>query len=168
MGMSVENWRAVVGFEGLYEVSDLGHVRSLNRIVNSFPGLTRVAQGRLMRLQPRRSGHLCVGLCRDGRRRLVNVHRLVLEAFVGPCPDGMECCHNDGDATNNRVENLRWDTRSENFLDRGRHGTHHNTRKTECPEGHPYNDFRQGKRRCKICSNAQQRARDARKRAAKR
>jgi len=47
----------------------------------------------------------------------------VLESFVGPCPEGMECCHNDGNPSNNFVENLRWDTRSNNQKDRESHGT---------------------------------------------
>lgn len=51
------------------------------------------------------------------------VHRLVLTAFVGTCPEGMECCHNDGNPSNNRVENLRWDTHAENQRDRNKHGT---------------------------------------------
>ena len=53
-----------------------------------------------------------------------NVHRLVLTAFVGPCPEGMECCHSDGDHRNNRLDNLRWDTHSSNELDKLKHGTH--------------------------------------------
>lgn len=72
----------------------------------------------------------------DGRRRVqvplqVNgknlmpfVHRLVLEAFVGPCPLGMEGCHNDGNPSNNHVSNLRWDTPKNNSDDKKRHGTH--------------------------------------------
>lgn len=66
-------------------------------------------------------GHLAVKLrCCD---RAVNclVHRLILEAFKGPCPEGLECCHNDGDAGNNRLENLRWDTRESNLADKARH-----------------------------------------------
>jgi hypothetical protein len=51
------------------------------------------------------------------------VDRLVLEAFAGPCPEGLECCHNDGDPANNRLENLRWDTRKANVEDSRRHGT---------------------------------------------
>jgi hypothetical protein len=51
------------------------------------------------------------------------IHRLVLEAFVGPCPNGFEACHNDGDRQNNRLENLRWDTRSGNHSDKEQHGT---------------------------------------------
>ena len=60
----------------------------------------------------------------NGKQRLFQVHRLVLSLFVGPCPEGMECCHNDGDRTNNRVENLRWDTHRNNIADKRRHGTH--------------------------------------------
>lgn len=52
------------------------------------------------------------------------VHQLVLEAFVGLCPDGMEACHNDGNPENNDLHNLRWDTRSENTKDAVKHGTH--------------------------------------------
>lgn len=52
-----------------------------------------------------------------------SVHRLVLLAFVGPCPDGLQACHNDGDRENNRPDNLRWDTPSSNYADRDRHGT---------------------------------------------
>lgn len=58
-----------------------------------------------------------------GQRKVMQVHRLVLAAFVGPCPDGMEACHNDGDPSNNRPENLRWDTRVSNMADTLTHGT---------------------------------------------
>jgi hypothetical protein len=56
------------------------------------------------------------------------VHTLVLEAFVGPCLPGMECCHRDGNPANNRLDNLRWDTRAANRRDMLRHGTHRNAR----------------------------------------
>jgi hypothetical protein len=70
-------------------------------------------------------GHLFVGLCHERHGRKTRfVHRLVLEAFVGPCPDGMEGCHNDGNPANNRLDNLRWDTPSANYADRYKHGTH--------------------------------------------
>jgi hypothetical protein len=51
------------------------------------------------------------------------IHRLIAEAFHGPCPEGMECCHNDGNRSNNRADNLRWDTRTNNHADRIQHGT---------------------------------------------
>lgn len=63
-----------------------------------------------------------VVLCNGKNRRRNQVHRLVLLAFVGPCPEGMECCHNDGNSTNNKLSNLRWGTRKENAADRVRHG----------------------------------------------
>lgn len=66
----------------------------------------------------------------DGKRRKKLLGSLVLTAFVGPCPDGMECCHNDGNPDNNRLENLRWDTHLGNMADRERHGTnYHGERK---------------------------------------
>jgi len=69
------------------------------------------------------AGYLFVVLRRDGRSRPRMIHRLVLETYVGPCPDGMECCHNNGDRDDNRLENLRWDTRKANRADSQKHGT---------------------------------------------
>lgn len=68
-----------------------------------------------------RTNHLIVHVA-EGRSEFV--HRLVLEAFVGPCPDGMECCHDDGNPENNHLSNLRWDTRQANSLDRIKHDRH--------------------------------------------
>ncbi len=73
-------------------------------------------------------GYSVVTLCKDGNRFNKRVHRLVLETYVGPCPEGMEACHYNGVRTDNRLENLRWDTRSNNQLDAVRHGTHVNNR----------------------------------------
>lgn len=96
-----------------------------------FPGYCADAGGHIWSckqkkyLQPRpSSGYLRVDLYRGGRHHWKLIHRLVLEAFIGPCPDGMEACHNNGDRTDNRLENLRWDTRSANQKDAVRHGTH--------------------------------------------
>jgi hypothetical protein len=66
------------------------------------------------------------------------VHQLVMEAFVGPRPEGMEVCHFDGDPANNHLANLRYDTRRANNLDRVRHGTHQMANRTHCPHGHAY------------------------------
>lgn len=57
------------------------------------------------------------------RKRRVTVGRLVLEVFVGPCPTGMECCHNNGDSLDDRLDNVRWDTKAANISDREKHGT---------------------------------------------
>jgi len=68
--------------------------------------------------------YLYVRLSHDKKSRIFRVHRLVLEAFVGPCPEGMECRHLDGDPSNNRLENLRWGTPAENTEDKRKHGRH--------------------------------------------
>ena len=67
-------------------------------------------------------GYLRINLYLNGRRFRKKIYHLVLETFVGSCPQGMEACHNNGDATDNRLENLRWDTRQNNIADRGIHG----------------------------------------------
>ena len=67
--------------------------------------------------------YLTVTLTGAGRRKNQYVHRLVLEAFVGPCPDGMESLHDDGNSHNNAADNLNWGTSTKNNKDRDRHGT---------------------------------------------
>lgn len=72
----------------------------------------------------------------NGKRGQYRVHTLVLEAFVGPCPKGMEACHNNGDKKDNRVKNLRWDTASNNMRDLVKHGNHNMARMKVCKNGH--------------------------------
>lgn len=113
--MNVE-WRPVVGFEATHEVSSDGRVRSLARkdkLGRWWPGRELRASGRL---------GLQVSLCAWSHLVYRKVHHLVLEAFVGPRPAGMECCHNNGDWRDNRLENLRWDTHKANSEDRIKHG----------------------------------------------
>ena len=117
-----EEWRDIDGHEGLYQVSNAGKVKSLR-------------SGKILKTYSDKWGYRRIDLGR--RERGLSVHRLVLEAFVGPCPPGMECCHNDGDNTNNRVENLRWDTKRSNRQDRNKHGRDPMLNKTHCPRGHP-------------------------------
>ncbi|ERG63471.1 hypothetical protein L332_03560 [Agrococcus pavilionensis RW1] len=153
-----ENWLPVVGYEGWYEVSDLGRVRSVSREVRTGVG-TRHMQGRVLRPFTRADGRYSVTLSRDDERRTRLVHRMVLEAFVGPQPTGAECCHHDGDPTNNRLTNLRWDTHTGNEADKRRHGTHPSSAKTHCKRGHQLVEpnlkpaqFAKGKRSCLACS----------------
>ena len=109
----IEEWCAVPGFEGSYEVSDQGRVRSLPRLTQSnYKGAPyrKKVPGGLLKPQKHTGGYLHVGL--SGKIYLVNW--LVLEAFESLRPDGYVSCHNDGDKTNNRKSNLRWDTPKEN------------------------------------------------------
>jgi hypothetical protein len=135
-----EQWRAVVGYEGLYEVSDQGRVRSVDRVVayDGRHGPTKMhLRGRILKPYPGR--YHTVNLSAVGRRLIVRpVNTLVAEAFLGPRPNGMQCCHNNGDPGDNRLENLRWDTPSSNMQDTKLHGTCHESNKTHCPRGHEY------------------------------
>lgn len=154
-----ETWRAVPGFEGFYEVSDLGCVRSLDRVIRSSRGGgTQVARGRLLSPSIDGDGRRVVSLSRDGRRRVRRVYQLVMEAFVGPCPPGLEVCHGDGVRTNDVLSNLRYDTRGNNHRDQVRHGTHDRATRVCCPVGHALrapnlvpSKLRAGVRECSAC-----------------
>jgi len=132
-----EEWRPVVGFEGSYEVSSLGRVRSVARTVTRSGHPFRVA-ARVLKPWTMKGGYPAVTLRSDGKSWSRAVHALVLQSFVSPRPDGMDACHEDGDPLNNVVTNLRWDTRSGNMQDALRHGTHNHASKTHCKWGHEF------------------------------
>lgn len=155
-----ERWISIPDYEGLYEVSDLGRVRSLDRaIVESTTGQVQHRRGKLLALSPDvRDGYVLVTLCRSGQRWCVHVHALVLRAFVSDRPAGKECRHGNDDKTDNRLANLSWGTRSQNILDTVRAETHHMARRTHCPLGHALvapNLRRINARSCLACSRAQ-------------
>jgi hypothetical protein len=100
-----ERWLPVVGYEGLYEVSDWGRVRSLGRATTA---------GRILVRTYRRDLYPSVALCRNGRPKQKSVHQLVAGAFIGPRPIGKDIDHIDGDRNNACVTNLRYVTRAEN------------------------------------------------------
>jgi hypothetical protein len=133
-GCDMEEWRAVVGYEGIYEVSNLGNVRSLDRVMTYPSG--RIIRWRGKILTPGKTGDRLTVSLGDGVSKSYYVHDLVLKSFVGARPANEEGCHGDGRGTYNALSNLRWDTRSENTYDRVRHGTHHAKNKEACPLGH--------------------------------
>lgn len=154
-----EEWRPVVGYEGAYEVSNLGRVRSLPRVVMRGANGPLPVRGRILKQVRSQEVYRQVGI--GGRPR--RVHHLVAEAFIGPRPPGLEICHNNGDGADNRASNLRYDTKSANELDRVRHGTHHNANKTHCPREHEYTPENttvyKDRRFCKTCAAEWQRQR---------
>ena len=116
-------WRAIKGFEGLYEVSDDGKVRSLDRLVIKSNGFRYSVAGRVLIPRQNPGGYLGVCLYRDGVcEEQPSIHRLVAEAFLPACEGKTEVNHIDGDKTNNNVENLEWCTDSENKLHAYRKG----------------------------------------------
>lgn len=145
-----EIWRSVEGYSGIYEVSDRGRVRSLDRTGADgrfYRGiiLTQMTPGIYRQVNLHNSG-----------QRTHHVHRLVATAFLGSGPAGHEIRHLNGNPLDNSVENLAWGTHVENMADRKLHGTHRNSVKTHCPAGHSYSGEnlridKHGQRRCVIC-----------------
>jgi len=123
----MEIWKDVIGYEGIYQVSNTGRVKSFCRDKN----------GRILKPGKTSGGYLTVGLYLDGKGKTIQVHRLVLEAHIGPAPSPKhEGNHKNGDKTDNGVENLEWVTPSENNKHALQHGlkargeTHHNAKLT--------------------------------------
>lgn len=117
-----ENWRPVVGYAGFYEVSDLGNVRSLDRV--DARGMLRKGRVLKSRVDTKGAGYRYTNLSLCGVPTKVNVHVLVLEAFIGLRPsDRHDACHDDGRRDNPALGNLRWDTKAGNWTDKWRHGT---------------------------------------------
>ncbi len=157
-----EQWKPVVDYVGLYEVSDLGRVRSVDRVVEYRDG--RRVQWSGMALAPRTDlkGYARVNLCRNSVRTTFLVHRLVLVAFRGPCPAGMEACHGPAGNGDNSLTNLRWDTHGRNIRDLIDGGHHNNGRKTTCKRGHPFTTentrvLSRGARACLTCERTRER-----------
>ena len=116
----VENWRPIAGTDGAYMVSDHGRVKSIARVQIRKDGTPNPIKERILVPIPRQIGHLYVAL---GKGRKEPIHRLVLEAFVGPRPKGMVTRHLDGNPQNNVPSNLAWGTQAENLADMALHGT---------------------------------------------
>jgi hypothetical protein len=112
----MERWLPVADYEGIYEVSDQGRVRSLDRTVPHGHTGTRRAAGKVLCPVIDSVGYPFVHLGRRPQRR-VRIHVLVLETFVGPRPSGLHGLHRDDVKTNGRLSNLRWGTQSENIAD---------------------------------------------------
>src|SRR5215471_9115106 len=114
-----ENWRPVPDWEGFYEVSDWGRIRSVARKVEYGVKGHATYSGRLMAQFLKPNGYLCIDLKRDGKTKRLYVHRLVALAFIALCPSGKEVDHIDGNRAHNALKNLRYVTRSENMRHAG-------------------------------------------------
>ena len=106
---TAERWRAIPGYESRYAVSDQGRIRrTTNR--KGEPHIPKLLKG-----TDTGHGYLCVGLYKGTIPKLYQIHRLVLAAFIGPCPEGKETNHKNGDKKDNSLENLEYVTRKENI-----------------------------------------------------
>lgn len=111
-----ESWKPVTGYEGLYEVSDQGRVRSLDRVIAEKSGKTRRFRGRELKTQIDSAGYSTLQLWRDNRCKLRRVHTIVAEAFLGT-REGLVTRHLDGNPQNNSLINLAYGTQSDNERD---------------------------------------------------
>lgn len=103
-----EIWKDVKGYEGLYQVSNLGRVRSLDRVVKASYNSTMLKKGKILKQQKNENGYLYVFLTKDKKEKNCRVHRLVAEAFI-PNPLKLpQVNHKDENKLNNCVENLEW------------------------------------------------------------
>lgn len=156
--MQSTEWRPVVGYEGIYAVSDVGQVM---RVLGGVHGAT---PGRILKQRIHENGYYHVGLHNLGSRRTVTVHSLVAESFHGSRPGGQHARHRNGIKTDNRAENLEWGTRSENMLDAVGHGTHFSKHRGQptCKRGHGFsveNTYvNSGRRHCRTCQRERAKA----------
>jgi hypothetical protein len=141
-----------------YEASTEGSIKSTARIIVRGEGIRQPVRERILKPSLDKGGCPFVSFSGSVTRR---VGPLILSTFVGPCPPGLECCHWDDDPLNNRIENLRWDTRSANRLDAIRNGKSRWTNHTHCPHRHELTEDNiiwhgPGKRwkRCKKCTQS--------------
>lgn len=161
MIVSSEIWLAVPEYEGIYEVSSHGKVRSLTRQIARTGGDPHTRRGRVMKPVANSQGYMVVTLRANGRKSSKRVHHLVLLAFVGPRPEGTWGLHNDDVKSNNHVDNLYWGTPAHNARDRIDNGHHFQVHKTHCPRGHALVEpnlkraqLVRGRRDCLACGRA--------------
>lgn len=160
-------WQSVKGFEGAYEVSSLGEVRSLPRMTAGRWGKEKLSPGKLLKQDIHKNGYCRAQLSQRGKTSHKLVHRLVAEAFLAPDIDRVCVNHIDSNRANNVLANLEWCTHKENTLHALAKGrlTHIPAKgvktfqgaKEHCPKGHPYGGNNlylspSGYRRCRRCA----------------
>lgn len=129
-GNVMEKWKDAFGLDGLYEVSTLGRIRSKAREVEKYNYLAKKIirqkyKAKIINGCAGKWGHIKAHLSIRGKKIVVSVHRIVLLTFRGEPLCGQEACHNNGNAKDNRLLNLRWDTHYNNNQDRKKHGRYH-------------------------------------------
>lgn len=128
-------WVPITGYGGRYEITADGQVKSVARTVLKSNGQRQRINERLLTCPLDAHGYPVVTLTKDSVQTQYLVHRLVAQEFIGPCPDGYEVAHNDGNRANPQVSNLRYATRRENIADQIGHGTATRRDQSKCRAG---------------------------------
>ena len=124
-----EEWKAIPGYEGLYEASSEGRVRTLNPRARKRRDAS--PEG-VIYSWVNKGGYKVVALYKDGQRKTPRVNQLVARAFHGEPPGGLEVRHLNDVKLDNRASNLSWGSRSENMRDRVANGIHHQANQENC------------------------------------
>ena len=111
----MERWKYIKGYEGIYEISDCGNVRSLNRLIKDRWGNSKLEKGILISPGTNRCGYRYVMLSKNGKRSIRYIHKIVSSHFLKE-KDGCVTDHIDGNRLNNTVENLQYITQRENII----------------------------------------------------
>lgn len=111
----IENWKDIEGYEGRYQISNYGRVRSLPRKVR-FGNQTRLVGGKILKHKVKRGGYAFIQLRIDLKERDFHIHRLVAKSFVKGYQEGLDVNHIDGNKLNNKATNLEWCTRKQNIF----------------------------------------------------
>lgn len=161
-----EEWRDVPGWEGSYEASNTGRVRSKTRTILTSTGVTVRYPSRELKPSPDARGRLRVKLSENNKGHTLFLHKVLAETFL-PNPNNLPVVRHLNDINDdNRLENLAWGTQSDNMHDKVRNGLHWNAVKTHCKNGHEYSEGNtqrsKGKRNCKICKLEWQRRKKGR------
>lgn len=124
----MEEWKDIEGYEGLYQVSNLGKVKSLSRIIIRSNGRQHTVKEKYIKQFQDKCGYMVAYLCKCGKKSNCRVHRLVANAFIPNLKNKPQVNHKDGNKTNNNVNNLEWCTNGENQIHAFQYGLNHHTR----------------------------------------
>ena len=118
----MEEWKDIPGYEGYYQVSNKGRLRSLKRVVKKSDGKTQTVPERYMKPKPDKKGYSIVGVSKNANKKYLKLHRVVAQSFIPNTHNKPQVNHLDGNKQNNKVENLEWSTQKENNIHALREG----------------------------------------------
>ena len=112
----MEIWKAIKGYEGIYEISEHGKVRSLNHLIKYSDGRSRIQKGRILKTSLSKKGYVRVSLSKQKKRFHTSIHRLLALSFIDNPENKKQVNHINGIKHDNRIENLEWVSNSENQI----------------------------------------------------